>query len=282
LTGSTIGILFVPLLQSLGLQISWAGYATAAAIPVLVCSMLVLAGNLLVMRPEVPLGAGFFPSRELTKMGMLSRDEKWTLLIIGCSVTLWATQRLHRMEEASIALLALIALIVAGIVKPKDFEYGISWGLVIFIGTTITVLKLMPAYGIDRLVGGMIVDRITPYLVNPIVALIVVAIAVFLFRIIEPAGAVSTMVVFIALYGPLMKLGISYVVSVVAAILAFTPFWFQYQNIWLVMSDGLTENRAFTRAQQAKLATIYGIAVILTVVISIVYWRAIGLILKHA
>jgi anion transporter len=280
LTGSTIGVLFVPLLRGLGLQISWVEYAKTAAIPVFMCSILVLAGNLLVIRPEIQLGSGFFPSRELSEMGKLSRDEKWTLLIISGSVALWATQRFHQIDEASIALFALIALTIAGIVKPQDFEKGISWGLVIFIGTTITVLRVMPAYGIDKLVGGIIIDTVSPYLVNASAALVVVAVAVFVLRIIEPAGAVSTMVVFVALYGPLMKLGISYVVSEVAAILAFTPFWFLYQNIWLVMSDGLTEHRAFTAKQQVKLATIYAVAVILTLIICFGYWRAIGLISK--
>ena len=280
LTGSTTGLLFVPLLRDLGLQISWIDYAKAAALPALLCSILVLIGNILVIRPEVQLGADLFRSRDLTESGMLSRDEKWTFAIVGCSVALWATQRLHRFDEGSIALLAIIVLLTTGVLKPREFENGISWGLVIFIGTTLTILKVIPAYGIDKLVSSLIISNLGPYLVNPTMALLALAMAVLALRIIEPAGAVSTMVAFIALYGPLSKLCISHLASVVGAVLAFSPFWFLYQNIWIMMTDGLTEHKAFTRSQQTSMATIYAVAVMVSVILSIHYWRAVALISK--
>jgi len=60
--------------------------------------------------------------------------------------------------------------------------------------------------------------------------------------------------------------------------LSSLPLWFLYQNFWLAMTEGITDQRAFTRGQQAKLATVYAGAVVVALVISIGYWRMIGLI----
>ncbi len=277
LTGSIAAMQFVPLFHELGLPMTWLDYAKAAAVPAMVCSLLVLAGNLLLMRPEVKLDGSRFAHGGLAALGRLTRDEKWTLFIIMAAVALWATHRLHRIDEASIALSALVALLAAGIVKSGDFENGISWGLVIFIGCTLTMVKVIPAYGIGKLVGAVVVAKLGSYLVNAPAALLVVPVVFFALRVFEPAGSPSSIVLFIALYHPLMELGVSHLVFVVAILLAFVPFWFSYQNLWFMMTEGMTERSAFTRGQQAKMSTIYGIAVVLSVLISIVYWRAIGL-----
>ena len=278
LTGSIAALQFVPLFHELRLPMAWLDYGKAAAVPAVVCSLLVLAGNLLMMRPELPLDGSGWAQEGKAARGRLTRDEILTLFIISAAVVFWATQRWHGIDEGSVALSALVALLATGVIKPSDFENGISWGLVIFIGSSLTMVKVIPTYGVGKLVGIAVVDKLGGYLVNPTAALLIVPLVFFAFRMFEPAGSPSSIVLFLALYHPLMNLGISHLVFAVIILLAFVPFWFSYQNLWIMMTDGMTERSAFTRGQQAKMATIYGAAVILSVLVSIVYWRAIGLI----
>lgn len=280
LTGSSTGLIYAALFQRLGLGISWLDYSRAAAVPALLCSVIVLAGNLLLLRPEREIGDCFFVDAELSKLGSLSRDERWTLLIIGGALGLWATQRLHHMNEASIALLALVALFGAGVMSPADFRTGISWQLLIFTGGLFSIIKIIPTYNIDHLVGGIIFTGLQPYLVNIFTTLLLLCLVIFLLRFFDTTGILASMIVFLALYGPLMKMGVHASVLAVATIISMIPFWFLYQNFWFVITDELSGQMAFTPRQQAKMSTIYAGAVLLSLVISVAYWYTIGLISK--
>lgn len=282
LTGSAMGLLYIALFQRLGLQISWLSYARAAAVPAMICSVIVLASNLLLLRPERPIGDCFFVDAELSRLGPLTKNEKWALLIIAVSLGLWATQGLHRVNEAGIALLALVALFAAGVMSPGDFGSGMSWQLLIFTGGVFSIVKVIPTYNIDHLVGGIIFDKLEPYLVNVFAVLLLTSLAVFLLRFFETTGVLASLIVFMALYGPLLKMGVPPLVLAVATIFPMMPFWFLYQNFWFGIAEEITEQMAFTPRVQAKMATICAGAVLLSLVISVGYWYAIGLVSKFA
>lgn len=277
-TGTIANLQFATLFHELGLRMSWLDYTKAAAVPALLCSLLVLGGNLVVLRPNVRIGANFSIADELAKLGNPTKGEKYTLLIISGSLVLWATQRWHGIDEATVALFGLIALLSTGVLGPGEFERGISWELLIFFAAIFTIVKVIPTYGIDELIRSIITTKLEPHLGNVIVALMLIPPAVFVFRLVEPAGVPSTMMVFLALYRPLVRMGTSPLVTATAAMLSLVPFWFLYQNVWLAMSDGMTEHKAFTQGQQAKAATIYAVAVLLSLLISVGYWHEIGLI----
>jgi hypothetical protein len=61
-------------------------------------------------------------------------------------------------------------------------------------------------------------------------------------------------------------------------ILAITPFWLSYQNFWVAMSEGMTANQAFTGAQRVKLSTVYAGIVMVTLLVSVGYWKLIGML----
>jgi len=61
-------------------------------------------------------------------------------------------------------------------------------------------------------------------------------------------------------------------------LIASMPFWLPYQNFWIVLSEGITQEEAFTGKQRVVLATTYAIVVLLTVVFSSAYWKLIGAI----
>ena len=39
-------------------------------------------------------------------------------------------------------------------------------------------------------------------------------------------------------------------------------FWFNYQNIWIVMTEGITKKLAYTDADRVRLATVYAVVAI--------------------
>jgi hypothetical protein len=53
-------------------------------------------------------------------------------------------------------------------------------------------------------------------------------------------------------------------------------FWFNYQNIWMVMTEGSTKKQAYTDADRYKLATAFFGVTIVALWIGVGYWRLIG------
>jgi hypothetical protein len=59
-------------------------------------------------------------------------------------------------------------------------------------------------------------------------------------------------------------------------VLAAVPFWAPYQNIWIAMGEGITAGEAFNTSQRVRLAHTYAVVVLVTLLISAVYWKLIG------
>ena len=55
-------------------------------------------------------------------------------------------------------------------------------------------------------------------------------------------------------------------------------FWFNYQNIWLVMTEGISKKSAYTDAHRFRLATAFMVVTIVALWIAVGYWRVIGVI----
>jgi di/tricarboxylate transporter len=275
LTGSITGLLYQGLFQRLGLSIGWGEYAAAAFLPALVCSILVLGANLLFIRPGAPIEGTLRPDGAAPP---ISAAEKRTAGVALACLALWSTQKLHGLDEAAIAIAALVALAVLGVLDSTDFETGLSWRFVLFLGGIFSILKILPAYGLDQRLSSVIFSHLEPWVVNAFAALALASIAVLLLRFVETAGFLSDMIVFVALYRPLADRGVPPVVLAVATMFSIVPFWFLYQNFWGAMAHELSERRAVTNRLRLQMATVYAGAVVVSLMVGVLYWRATGLL----
>ena len=67
-------------------------------------------------------------------------------------------------------------------------------------------------------------------------------------------------------------------VLIAPLLLAVNPFWMSHQNFWIAMGEGMTANQGFSPGQRAKLATIYAGLVLVTLVVSVGYWKLLGML----
>jgi hypothetical protein len=72
--------------------------------------------------------------------------------------------------------------------------------------------------------------------------------------------------------------GIPPLVLIAPLLLSVAPFWLSHQNFWIAMGEGMTANQAFSAGQRASLANVYAVTVLVTIVLSVGYWRLIGLL----
>jgi di/tricarboxylate transporter len=278
LTGTIDGMTYANLFHALGLPMSWFDYAKVAAIPATICSFIILGGNLLLLRRELPALEPSSGSVEDSAPGGFTHDQKWMLVIALSSVALWSTERIHHIDAASIALFAIVAMYSTRVLSPREIETGVSWRLVLFVGSNLSLAKVISTYGIEKMAGAAVFARVGPYLVSAALILVLVPVMVFLLRFVLITSLLTCVTVFVALHEPLARTHVPPIALAFSIMLASVPFWFLYQNFWLAMSEGITDQRAFTRKQQAKLATVYAGSVVVAIIISIAYWHIIHII----
>jgi hypothetical protein len=238
---------------------------------------LILAANQLALRPEAPLQASRHVVREeMRKLGAMSRAELLTAVIVGASVLAWASQPWHRVPAEAIGMLALTLLFAAGVLTAAEIGTGIPWGLALFVGGMLSLSTVITTFKINQWIGSFIVPAIEPFAGHPLVFVTAMTIGVVLLRFIDPVGFITIAAFFLSLSGFVVARGLDPLVLVGAILFPLHVFWFTYQNIWIVMTDGVTARRAYTDRDRFRLATVYLAVTLVALWIAVGYWMAIG------
>jgi anion transporter len=279
LTGSLFGPFIAGLFATAGLPVTWLEYARVMALPTVIWCGLILVANLMVMRP--PLAAGMNTDMiraEMEQLGSMSRAERQTAIIIGLSVLSWASQPWHGVAPEAVGMMALAALFATNVLTPADIGPGIPWALAIFVGGMLSLTSVMSTYRINAWLGQYIVPAVQPFVDDPLLLVVALAVAVAAMRFIDPVGFITIAAFFVPLSGFLADHGVPPLVLIALIVLPVNVFWFNYQNIWLVMTEGISKKCAFTDRDRLKLATVFFGATIVSLWIGVSYWRIVGLI----
>jgi anion transporter len=277
LTGALWGPYIAGLFAATDIPITWLGYAKVMAVPTLVWSCLVLVGNLIVLRPESGQAMTAAAIRdEMRKLGPMGRPELMTASIVVLAILAWASQPWHRVPAEAIGMLALTALFATRIIAPTEIGTGIPWPLALFVGGMLSVTTVITTYRISGWLGELIVPALEPFSAHPLIFVVAMAVAVAAMRFVDPVGFITIAAFFLALVAFVGERGIPPVVLVGMILLPLHVFWFNYQNIWIVMTEGITRRMAYTDADRIRLATVYFAVSIVALWVSVFYWRFIG------
>jgi DASS family divalent anion:Na+ symporter len=276
LTGSLWGPFLAGLFANQKIPITWLGYASVMAVPTLVLCLLVVIANRLIMKPEKELEVERgFVAAEIEKLGSLSRPEMVTALIVVLSLAAWATQALHHVPSEAIGMMALTALFAAAVLEPSEIATGIPWHLALFIGGALSLAGVMTHAKINAWLAGYIVAAMRPAGGLMLPAILFIALGVLIMRLVEPIGFITLAAFFLALAGAAPGWGIHPLVLAGTIILPLHVFWFNYHNIWIMMTEGITGQAAYTDRDRKRLATAFAVVVIITLVVSAGYWKII-------
>jgi anion transporter len=279
LTGSLWGPFIAGLFANAGLPITWFDYARVMAPPTLLWCGLIVAANLLVMRPPPTASmSGDVVRAELLRLGGMSRPEAWTAVIITVAVVTWASQPWHGVPPEAVGMVALAALFATGVLVPGEIGTGIPWGVAIFVGGMLSLTTVMSTYKINVWLGGYILPAVQPFVDSMFLLVVALSGAVAAMRFVDPVGFITIAAFFLTLAGFVADRGVPPLVLIAIIVLPVHVFWFNYQNIWIVMTEGISQKSAYTDADRLKLASTYFAVTIVALWVAVVYWRTIGLI----
>lgn len=259
--------------------IDFASWARVSFLPVMIITALTLVGGYLAFRPKDKLvvdKAAF--DQEYSNLGPMSREEKISGLILSLSFIMFATSRLHGIPDAATVLFAWFILNLTKIIEPKEISSGISWDLVIFIGTAMSFGAIMSHTGISEWLSSNLLVAIAPIAGNPWIFVYVVIIAFFLWRFVDIATFIPTFAIIAAIAPAVSQsFGIDPLVWVPLLALAQNAFFLSYTNMFALVAEANMGDRGWKPAELSKFGVVYFVAVLLAMLAAIPYWQSLGL-----
>ena len=138
--------------QATGHQISWLEWLTYG-MPFAIVMGLVLLGLVELFFPvgKAEMGSGRETiRRELAKLGPLSSRERKLLIIMCCTILLWATgKKLHPLDSSTVALCAVCAMFLPGVAVTtwKEMVNVVNWGTLMLFGAAISLGQALLSSG---------------------------------------------------------------------------------------------------------------------------------------
>jgi len=134
-----------------GVDITWGNWALGAIVPGLI-SLLVMPYIWYKIYPpeirETPEAFGM-ATKQLEKMGPMSRAEKIMLGVFLSCLTLWATSQWTKLDATHVALLGVCALLVFEVLTWKNcLDENGGWDSLVWIGTLIVLASLLQKHGL--------------------------------------------------------------------------------------------------------------------------------------
>jgi anion transporter len=279
LYGSLSGPVVAASFEAKHLPLTWLGYARALTFPTLLLCILIVIVNPIVLRPEAPLAANpTFARDRLRALGPFQRPELITALVVVFSIVFWTTDSYHHLPSFLVGMLAVAVFAFSGILKDHEISTGVSWPLLLFIGGIFGLANVIQEYKVTDWIAGFFVPVVHQLTANVILLTIVMAVAMYALRFLDPSSFIAISVLFLSVVDLTNAAGIPPIVLMAPIIIASVPFWMLYQNFWLAMGDGLTSGEAFTAGQRVRLANTYAVAVLATLAVAAGYWKIIGII----
>lgn len=110
-------------------------------------------------RRKLPLAGGTL--RSLPQPGPMGKQERYIVGVTAALVLLWATENLHGIDNALIAILGALAVTVPnwGVLKFKDAAKGVEWEMIIFVAATLSLSEALVASGAGKwLVDALLIN----------------------------------------------------------------------------------------------------------------------------
>ena len=240
--------------------------------------MVVLAYFVLKPKEKLDVSKELFKNK-YKELGKVSFNEKITLMTLVVSFMFFTTSSIHKIPDSAICLIGLFILALFKVIEGGEISTGISWDLVIFIGTTMGFGTIFAETGISSWLSKIIIDLIAPITTNPWVFIYGILIVFFLIRFIDVAVFVPTMAVISSIVPDLFNAyGINYFIWIPLLCIPMNSFFLSYTNMFALVAESNLKEDGWQSNHLSIYGMIYFVATMIAMTIAIPYWDKLGLI----
>lgn len=278
LTGTSSGLLVHSVLPSeVQAQFSFLPWIVAALPLHLTIFVVTLAATVWMFRDGARISVNNQLLRAQTvALGKPSSGEWISGIVMVLLIGGLVTEPWHKVNAAWIAGAGLLVLGGLGVVDANSFRNGINWSFVIFFGAITSLGDVFTTLKVDAWLGETMSVLLAPLAGVPALFLLGLAAAGIAMCFAVRWQAASVLLTLV-MGPPAAAIGINpFVIGIIA--LTATNLWvFPYQStIYLALYSGV-DGRLFSHEQIRPIALFYAGAVLLGVLVSVPWWRAMGL-----
>ncbi len=214
---------------------------------------------------------------ELARLGPMGRDEKITAIVLIVTLLLWMTESLHKIDSGEVAVLSICVLLALNVLNRDDFRKGIDWAAIIYVGCILNIGAVFAALKINLWLGHALQPIVASFLSNSYLFVIALALAVLVCRLII-ISMLATAVIFTIVLSPLVIThGMHPWIIAFVSFAASNIWFFFFQNSYYLLSFYAVGGEMVEHRQMIKLSIAYAVIAIIGFLVSVPYWRMLGL-----
>jgi anion transporter len=247
------------------------------SVPWLIAGILFVGLVYIVLKPKAPLGVARESFHDAYRaLGRISNGEVVTAVILTGALALFATERYHHIPTAACAMMAVLALVLFKIITAEDVGRGANWDVIIFFGAVVSLSGIFVHSGISAWIRPFVGPGMLSFAGTPLTFLIVITLGFWLIRFVDVPWGFSTIALTSPLFIPLLEdYGLHPVLVSVAAIAGGNSFFMAYTQPFVLVSDAITAQRAWSTRHVALAGGLYALSIIAAMLLSSFYWKAI-------
>lgn len=144
--------------------VSWGQWLTVGGPPAFILGFLSVFLIRFLWPPEMAsLGKGHdFVKSELQKLGSVTKQEKYTLIVFVLTLILWATDSIHNVNVVIVGMLSVILLIWPGIgvMNWKEAQTKVPWNVFVLYGAGLSMGSALASSGAAKWLAGTMLKPI--------------------------------------------------------------------------------------------------------------------------
>lgn len=260
-------------------QFTWTAWAVAGLAWSAIVLALMYAAIRFLYAPEekesIPPG---YAAARLAELGPAGRSEKMTAAVLATAIILWVAEPLHGINATLIALLGIVALLAGNVFDRQDFRSGMGWDNVIFIGCIINLGAVLPVLKIDQWIARSAGPIIGPLISNMYLFIVVLCLAIFAVRFLLVSFTATTAIFTVLLVPFAQQSGVNPWITGFLVFAATQVWYVLYQNSTFLTAYYAVDGEMVTHRQMVPLSFAYSAICILAALLSIPFWKYLGLI----
>jgi DASS family divalent anion:Na+ symporter len=179
LTGMAANPLIAEFARKIGhVDLTWGRWFAGSCVPGFLTLAIVPWIILRMVTPEIrdTAPARDLARRELARMGSLTRDEKWLLVIMAGVMAGWVTSPWHGVANAFVALSGLCALLLARVIAWDDLlDERRAWDALIWFAQLVMMSDVLSENGAIRVLSGHLFGMMTGWAWPAVMAALVIS-----------------------------------------------------------------------------------------------------------
>jgi len=226
---------------------------------------------------DVFLPAGY-SAEQLAKLGSMSRDEKITLWVLLSTLAMWMSESVHGISSGEVALSAMCVLLITNVMSRDDFKNRIDWPSVVFVGSILNMAAVIQRLKVDVWLGAEFKPLLVSVASEPFLLIITLVISTCFIKFII-VSLTSASAIFVLVLAPIMvSFHINPWIACMVTFAASNIWYLKYMNSIYLCTHFGTQGQMADHADLVKLCFMYTTLCVIGFLISIPYWRMLGLI----